>query len=88
MGMMMRTAVEQPVMPDTFGLPVYKITKTIEERVGNEVRILCGYEMFGQTVWSHIVIMDAGDLAESSSKCHNISTAPTLPASRMIRMGG
>jgi hypothetical protein len=87
MGMMMMAATEQP-MPDTFGLPVYKITKTIEERVGNEVRILCGYEMFGQTVWSHIVIMDARDLAESSGKCHTIATAPVLPASRMIRLGG
>jgi hypothetical protein len=87
MGMMMRAPVEQP-MPDTFGLPVYKITKTIEERVGNEVRILCGYEMFGQTVWSHIVIMEAADLAESAGKCHSIATTPLLPSSRMIRMGG
>jgi hypothetical protein len=81
MGMMF--AVEQ--MPDTYGLPVYKTTKTIEERVGDEVHILCGYEMFGQTIWTHIAIMTARDLAEASNKCHQIATRP---ARQMIRMGG
>jgi hypothetical protein len=83
MGMMFSPATEP--IPDTFGLPVYKITKTIEERVGDEVRILCGYEMFGQTVWTHIVLMEAMDLAVSSNKCHQISTRTPRP---LMRMGG
>jgi hypothetical protein len=86
MGMRMQAATEP--IPDTYGLPIYKVTKTIEERVGNEVRILCGYEMFGQTIWTHIVIMTPDDLAASADRCHQIATVPVLPASRMIRMGG
>jgi hypothetical protein len=83
MGMMFATATEP--IPDTFGLPVYKITKTIEERVGDEVRILCGHEMFGQTVWTHIVIMEATDLAASSSRCQQISMRPKQ---HLLRLGG
>lgn len=75
MGMMFQGATKPP-MPDTFGLPVYKITKTIEERVGDEVRILCGYEMFGQTVWAYIAILSARDLADCAGRCHEIATTP------------
>jgi hypothetical protein len=82
MGMLMRT--EQPVV-DTYGLPIYKVTKTIEERVGDEVRIVCGYEMFGQTVWTHIVIMTPDDLAESADRCQQIAT---LPERQSIHVAG
>jgi hypothetical protein len=82
MGMMFQEADVAPI--DTYGLPVYKITKTVEERVGDEIRILCGYEMFGQTTWTHINILSARDLAECAGRCHEIATLPR----QLIRMGG
>jgi hypothetical protein len=39
---------------DTYGLPIYKVNKVVRERVGDEMRILLGHEMFGHTVWTHV----------------------------------
>lgn len=46
-------------MPDTYGLPVYTVTKIIKQRIGDEIHMLCGAELFGQTQWTFIAIMKA-----------------------------
>jgi hypothetical protein len=61
---------------DTYGLPVYKATKVMRERVGDEIRMLIGHEMFGRTVWTHILIMSAADVLIESQKCQEIATRP------------
>ncbi len=48
-------------MPDVFGLPVYKVNRFVRRRVGDEIQILCGQELFGQVIWSHVSIMKAAD---------------------------
>jgi hypothetical protein len=62
---------------DIFGLPVFKVTKTIEERIGDEIHILHGYEMFGQMCWTHIEIMLVEDLISASIRCRNIAMEAT-----------
>lgn len=65
----MGSAVHQPAiaMPDTYGLPIYKITKVIKQRVGDDIHMLCGAEVFGQTQWLYIVTMSAADLIREAS---------------------
>lgn len=62
---------------DTYGLPIYKVNKVVRERVGDEMRILLGHEMFGHTVWTHVLIMDAADVAIESRKCQEVATRPS-----------
>lgn len=54
--------VRDRVFPDTYGLPVYRVTKIIKERCGDEIRFLCGSELFGQIQWTHICVMKAADV--------------------------
>lgn len=68
---------------DTFGLPVYKVTKIARERVGDEMRILMGHEMFGQTVWTHVIIMSATDVMIESQKCQEVATRPSTQEIRV-----
>lgn len=63
---------------DTYGLPVYKVNKVVRERVGDEMRILMGYEMFGRTVWTHVLIMSASDVLIESQKCQEVALRPTI----------
>lgn len=75
----MRDATEQV---DIYGLPVYKITKIIKERIGDEVHMICGHEMFGQTIWTHVAIILASDLIVEADACQQIAMRP------MLRMNG
>jgi hypothetical protein len=61
---------------DTYGLPVYKTTKIIKERVGDEIHMLCGHEMFGRIMWTHIAIMSTTDVLTESRECQEIATRP------------
>ena len=61
------------VMPDTYGLPVYRVTKIIKQRVGDELHMLCGAEMFGQTQWSHICTMKLTDVLVEAQECEQIA---------------
>lgn len=60
-------------MPDLLNLPVYRVTKTMEERVGNLIHVLHGYESFGQTVWTHVEIWDPCDMMRTASRCAQLS---------------
>lgn len=57
------------VMPDTYGLPVYKINKIIKQRVGDEMHFLCGEVVFGQTIWHYIATMKVNDVIEEAQEC-------------------
>lgn len=63
-------------LPDIFNLPVYKVTKTIEERVGDQIHVLHGYQSFGQTIWTHMEVWDAADLIQTASRCTEVSLRP------------
>jgi hypothetical protein len=65
-------------MPDTYGLPVYRIDRTVKQRVGDEIQILCGSEMFGQTQWNCILVIRA-DVAVTQSM-ETIDIAMTVRA--------
>lgn len=69
---------------DTYGLPVYKTTKIIKERVGDEIHMLCGHDMFGHTIWTHIAIMSASDVITEARECQEIATRPSL---QLVRAG-
>lgn len=74
MGMM-----ESPeITPDLFNLPVYRVTKTMEERVGDHIHVLHGYVSFGQTVWTHMEIWDATDLVQTAGRCTELSMRPKI----------
>lgn len=68
---------------DTFGLPVYKATKVMRERVGDEIRMLIGHEMFGRTVWTHILIMSAADVLIESKKGQEVAMGQTRQEIRL-----
>ncbi len=53
-------------VPDTFGLPEFRVTKIIKQRVGDEIHFLMGNESFGQTHWHFIMVMKADDVMRES----------------------
>lgn len=61
---------------DLTGLQVFKITKMKKERIGDEVRLICGHEILGQTIWTHIAIFSAADLASEANQCVQIAMRP------------
>lgn len=69
---------------DTYGLPVYKTTKIIKERVGDEIHMLCGHELFGRMVWTHIAIMAAADVLIESRECQELATRLS---NNVVRLG-
>lgn len=81
-----RAAIDPVVMPDTYGLPIYKVTKVIKQKVGDDVHMLCGAEIFGQTQWLYIVTMSAADLLREASDAMDVaygnSTTLTLRIGR------
>jgi hypothetical protein len=48
-------------IPDIYGLPVYRANRCIKKRVGDEIHMLVGQDVFGQIIWSHVEIWNAGD---------------------------
>lgn len=80
MAMGMREApaalLETAGLPDLSNVMVYRVTKTVEERVGDHVHVLHGYESFGQTIWTHLEIWDAKDMALTADRCTQLSLMP------------
>lgn len=64
--------------PDIFGLPIYRPTKFIKERVGDEVRLLCGVEAFGQISWTHVTILKPEDMQCIAQDCGKSTQETTL----------
>lgn len=71
--------------PDTFGLPIYRTTKLFQERVGDEIHIIHGHEIFGQVVWTHIEIWKVSDLIIEADLCQQVAMRPTK---QFVRMSG
>lgn len=69
--------------PDIYGLPVYRVTKLHTERIGDEIHIIHGHEMFGQTFWTHVEIWLASDMIVEAELCSQIAMRPTR---QMVRM--
>lgn len=67
-------------VPDVYGLPVFRTTKIVKERIGDEIRMLCGFEVFGQVHWTHISIMKAADLVVESTECRLMAEDGLLSA--------
>lgn len=72
------------VAPDTYGLPEYRVTKIVKERVGDEIRLLCGAERFGQIQWSYICVVKASDLLLMARECERMA----LEASNEMALSG
>lgn len=80
MGMGIRQALGLPEateLPSLSGIKVYRVTKTVEERVGDHVHVLHGYESFGQTIWTHLEIWDAKDMMLTAGRCSELSMRPS-----------
>lgn len=63
-------------MPDLFNVPVYRVTRTMEERVGDHIHVLHGYDSFGQTVWTHLEVWDVADMMQTAGRCTELSMRP------------
>lgn len=61
------------LMPDLLNVQVFRVTKTIEERIGDHIHVLHGYESFGQTIWTHLEIWDAQDIALTADRCTGLA---------------
>lgn len=64
--------------PDIFGLPVYRVSKTIKCRCGDELHILKGFEMFGQVHWSHVEIWKVSELCDGVAGLLDVLDPPTV----------
>ena len=67
---------EATEVPDLSGLPVYHVNVTMEERVGDEVRVLHGSMAFGQIVWSHVEVWPVGAIMQTADRCTQLSMRP------------
>lgn len=61
---------------DIFGLPVYRPTTIKRERVGDEIHLIYGTELFDQVVWTHIVIISAEAAIIHADKCLQLALRP------------
>lgn len=71
MGMGM--GIREPALPDTCGLPQYKVTKIIRQTVGDEIHFLIGNESFGQVHWHCIISMKAEAALLESRECEALA---------------
>lgn len=73
MGIGMRGTGAPITMPDIYSLPIYRVDKTVMQRVGDEIHILCGSVLFGQTQWSHISVIKIDAAIVESTKCRELA---------------
>lgn len=59
--------------PDVFGLPIYRINKTIVEVVDGEVHVLCGTSLFDQVIWQYVAVMSNEDYLRAREQ-YNVGT--------------
>jgi hypothetical protein len=63
-------------MPDVYGLPIYRVNRTIMRRVGNELHILCGSELFGQVSWTHIEVLKIETVLVEAKRAQDLASSP------------
>lgn len=73
MGIGMRGTGAPITMPDIYSLPIYRVDKTVMQRVGDEIHILCGHTLFGQMQWTHIEIIKIDAAIVESTKCRELA---------------
>jgi hypothetical protein len=64
--------------PDLYGLPVYRVSRSIKQRVGDEIHLIKGYEMFGQMHWSHVEIWKVSELLASAAEINAETASPPV----------
>lgn len=64
--------------PDIYGLPIFRVSRTIKQRHGDELHILKGFEVFGQVQWSHVEIWKISELAAGIADLQAAMVGPPL----------
>ena len=70
----MPSGVREPVIPDAYGLPQYRVTKIFRERVGDEIRFLCCIVLFGQVQAECVIFMEAADVLVESMESQMLAS--------------
>lgn len=73
----------QAAMPDTMGLPEYRVTEVYTEIDGNDVRMAFGTKRFGHVEWLYTVVVDPWKLLEFCRHCETVAIE-AINLSRLI----
>ncbi len=63
-------AIELPVI---HGLPVHRVSLSIARRVGDEVHIAKGENLFGVIHWTHVEIWKINDIIRAANAAYEIA---------------